>query len=185
MFFNRVADEFRLRYQQFWPYFWHEWQESLVPGCHICCFSCWQSLLGAVRHCQRIPKWICECSIHTYVTILKHRSSILISLRLLCYSASSPPLTVHEICSHNNEHFEEISRRGAQTCSPREAKRDGTPTNKRFFTQQCDIGRVVKRNCLRDWTWIFKPGVEMIRQTCSFLLKTDPSSWGCKWLELW
>lgn len=56
------------------------------------------------------------------------KSKHLIFLSLQCYTASSPPFTVHKICSHNNEHSEEISRRGAKTCSPREAKRDGTPT---------------------------------------------------------
>ena len=96
-------------------------------------------------------------------------------------TASGPPFTVNKICPHNNEHFEEISRRGAETCSPRKAKGDGTPTNESFFIQQCDICRIVQRNHDREWTWVFKPGGKMIFPVYSFLLKTNPAVWGCTW----
>ena len=96
-------------------------------------------------------------------------------------TASGPPFTVNKICPHNNEHFEEISRRGAETCSPRKAKGDGTPTNESSFIQQCDICRIVQRNHDREWTWVFKTGGKMIFQVYSFLLKTNTAVWGCTW----
>lgn len=88
-------------------------------------------------------------------------------------AASSRPITFDEIRSHDNEHPEEISWWGAETCSPREAKRDGTPTkiHKEWFTQQRDIGRVIQHNLFGEWTRIFKPDCTLISSSIAFSWK--------------